>query len=294
MPEEPNRFKAQTAVAIITCNREAFLHETLESIDRNAVGKIYIVNAGAPFLYIPEGVSVIQCQRDPTVVGIAKNIALREMKNAGFEYLFLIEDDVKVKDNAVFEKYIETAMDSGLWAGQLSYGVHGGQAGGNVDEAGNPLKRLVVQYGKHKVDLYRNSFHAFVLYHANTLAHIGYMNESYINAAEHLDHYFHSFHRGLGCNFWYFPDIENSYDYLEDQDGNHNHSVIRKSADFRKNFSTSWGIFKEKYHVYPHEVKDSTVEQVTERLNFIEQHYSQKQFLKTELEPAPPVVDIQQ
>lgn len=274
-----NRFKDKTAIAIITCNREDFFNKVLNSIDKDAVGEIFVVNAGAQFKKRPEGVKIIQCNRNPTVVGIAKNIALREMKQKGYEYLFLIEDDVVVKDNKVFEKYIETAMDSGLWAGQLSYGVHGGVGGGNVAEDGTPLKRLTVQYSKYRVDLYKHSLHAFVLYHANTLDYIGYMGENYCNAAEHLDHYYFTFLKGLGCNYWFFPDIEDSFLYLEDIDKNHESSVIRKSPEFMKNFSESWGIFKEKFKVFPHEISDSLVEEVNETLNNLESRYSQKNLL---------------
>jgi hypothetical protein len=84
----------------------------------------------------------------------------------------------------------------------------------------------------------------------------------------------------LGNSYWYFPDIENSFEYLEDIDTNHNSSVIRNSPDFRNYFSTGWGIFKEKYDVYPHEITDSSVEEVMKRLDFIEAHYSQKQIVE--------------
>lgn len=275
-----NRFKDKTAVALITCNREDFLHRAVDSIDRSAVDRVFVINAGSPFKTVPKDAIIIQCNRNPTVVGIAKNIALREMRNAGYEFLFLMEDDVIVKNNKVFEKYIETAMDSGLWAGQLSYGVHGGVGGGNVAEDGTPLKRLTAEYSKHKVDFYKNSLHAFVLYHSNTLPHIGYMGENYMNAAEHLDHYYTAFRKGLGANYWFFPDIENSFEYLEDIDSNHGSSVIRKDANFTKNFSESWGIFKEKFGIYPHEVTDSSMEELNERLLFLENNYSQKQFLE--------------
>lgn len=274
-----NKFKEQTAVALITCNREDFLHEALNSIDRDSVGQIFVINAGATLQKTPEDVKLIQCNRNPTVVGIAKNIALREMKNEGYQFLFLMEDDVLVKNSKVFEKYIETAMDSGLWAGQLSYATHGGVGGGNVDDGGTPLKRITVQYSKNRVDLYKHSLHAFVLYHANILRHIGYMSENYINAAEHLDHYYTAFLKNLGCAYWNFPDIENSFEYLQDIDTNHDSSVIRKSSDFLNNFSTSWGIFKEKFGMYPHEVTDSTLEEVQEHLDYLEQHYSQKHLL---------------
>jgi hypothetical protein len=277
---EINRFKEKTAVAIITCNREDFLHKALNSIDKDSVGAIYVINAGEQLKNRPEGVPLIQCNRNPTVVGIAKNIALREMKHAGYEFLFLMEDDVVVKNNKVFERYIDTAMDSGLWAGQLSYGTHGGVGGGNVSDDGTPLHRVTVQYTQNKVDLYRHSLHAFVLYHANIIDNIGYMGENYINAAEHLDHFYTAYLKGLGSNFWYFPDIENSFEYLEDIDVNHENSIIRGSRDFNSNFSTSWGIFKEKFQVFPHEITDSSIEEVQERLNYLEKTYSAKQFLK--------------
>lgn len=275
-----NRYKEKTAVALISCNREDFLHKAYDSIDHDSVDKVYIINAGSQFKKNPENAKIIQCARNPTVVGIAKNIALKEMRNAGYDFLFLMEDDVFVKDNNVFQKYIDTAMDSGLWAGQLSYGTHGGVGGGNVADDGTPLKRLTVQYTQHKVDLYKHSLHAFVLYHSNTLPHIGYMGENYCNAAEHLDHYYTSYLKKLGANYWYFPDIEDSFEYLEDIDSNHTNSVIRNSTDFRKNFSESWGIFKSKFSAFPHEITDSTIEEVQERLDFLEKNYSQKQFLQ--------------
>ncbi len=273
-----NTFKEKTALAIITCNREEFLHKALESVDKDSVNEIFVINAGESFKNKPEGVKVIQCNRNPTPVGIAKNIALREMKK-NHDFLFLMEDDVMIKDNRVFEQYILTAMDSGLWAGQLSYGVHGGVGGGNVAEDGTPLKRLTVQYSHNSVDLYKHSLHAFVLYHANTLKHIGYMGENYLNAAEHLDHYYVSFLKGLGSCYWYFPDIEDSFEYLTDIDTNHSSSVIRNSPEFKNYFSTGWGIFKEKYNVYPHEITDSSIEEVMQRLTFIEDNYSQKNIL---------------
>ena len=41
-----NKFKDETAVIVITCNREGFFKNLVSSIDRSAVGKIYVVNAG--------------------------------------------------------------------------------------------------------------------------------------------------------------------------------------------------------------------------------------------------------
>ena len=274
-----NKFKKQTAVGIITCNREEFFKKAIASIDRDAVDKIFVVNNGAAYASYPDGINVIQSHRNPTVVGIGKNNALREMSNAGYEYIFLMEDDVFIKDNNVFEKYILTAADSGLWAGQLSYGLHGGVGGGNVANDGSPIKRATVQYTKYKVDLYHNSFAAFVLYHKSTLKHIGYMDERYLNAAEHLDHYYKAFLKKLGSNYWWFPDIENSSEYIEDQSPNHENSVIRLGETFKTDFVYSWQLFKEKFGMMPHEVKDVDNDAILDKLYSLEKHYARKDLI---------------
>ncbi len=269
-------FKDKIAVSLITCNRPDYLEKALKSIDRNYVGKIYVINNGGKLENLPEDVELIQSSRNPTPVGIGKNKALRKMKNDGYEFLFLMEDDVIIKNNEVFEKYINTACDSGLWAGQLSYGTHGGVGGGNVAPDGTPVIRATVQYTKNKVDLYRNSLAAFVLYHANIIKEIGFFDERYINAAEHLDHYYHSFNKGFGNYYWWFPDIENSFEYIEDIDTNHEGSAIRKNKNFMDDFKYSWALFHSKFKQAPHEIDDTPIAKVLDKLEEIERNYSQK------------------
>ena len=247
---ELNRFKKQTAVAIITCNREAFFNELVKSIDRDAVDKIFVVCAGDNYKGgFPDDVEVLRPQRNPCVVGIAKNIALRKMREAGYTYLFVIEDDVKITDNKVFEKYIETAADSGLWYFQLSYGLHGGIAGGNVNDDGTPRKLQSVQYTKNKVDVYQFSFAAFSFTHRDIFG----INEEYSNACEHLDtHMILATRRPIcGTPLHSCADIYNSHEYIIDQSPNHQDSVIRTSKDFKKNFSDSWQLFKHKWGKFP-------------------------------------------
>lgn len=275
-----NKFAEDTAVGIITCNRPHFLKILLDSLDPT-VGDIYVINSGDKFELDDSHRSkikeLIQCKVSPTPVGHAKNTLLRKMRHSGKKYLFLVEDDVKVKDNKVFEKYIETAADTGLWAGQLSYGLHGGVRGGNVKRDGTPNVRKVVDYTKTSISLFPQSFQAFTLYHSNTLKVIGYFDDFYINAAEHLDHYLDAFLKGIGNYFWWFPDIEDSGKYLEDIDQNHDQSVIRKTADWKVNMTRSWQWFKQKHGYFPSDVPQHSEEEVLDRLNFLETNYSQKQ-----------------
>ena len=277
-----NRFAEKTAIGIITCNRPDFLEKVLESIDPD-VGAIYVINSGDEIALSSEIVekidSYIKTKSSPTPVGRAKNEILRAMRHDDFEYLFLIEDDVRIKDNKVFEKYIETAAETGLWAGQLSYGTHGGHAGGNVNKDGTPNVKEKVDYDSCAIDLYPQAFQAFTLYHANTIRILGYMDEFYVNAAEHLDHYQAAFLKGLGSYFWYFPDIENSSHYLEDIDKDHSGSVIRKDEEWKENMQKAWSWFKRKYGYFPNQMPIALQSQELERLDFIEKHYSRKDLL---------------
>lgn len=274
-----NIFKDKTAVCIITCNREDMFKKAYESIDKDAVGKIFVVNAGDRYTSYPEDAEVVLCLRSPTPVGQAKNKGLRAMHDMGYEYLFLMEDDVTIKNNKVFEEYILTAADSGLWAAQLSYGLHGGVAGGNLSPEGNPIKRATVKYTTKQVDFYRNAFQAFTLIHANVLKFGAWYAEDFINAGEHLFQHCQMFKRKLGTPFWHFGDIYNSHEYIEDQDVNHERSEIRRQPDFMKNFSHSWQLLKHKLGVMPNEIADTGQEALMSILENIEKHYAQKQLL---------------
>lgn len=278
-----NKLANETAIGIVTCNRPDMFKQCFTSIDPS-VGDIYIVNSGEKFEFDYTVKEFIQCDKNPTPVGHAKNKLLRAMRHSGKKYLFLIEDDVKVKDNSVFEKYILTASDTGLWSGQLCYGYH---SLANRQKDGSPFIKDTVDYTNCSVDLYPNACQAFTLYHANSIKILGYFDDFYKNAAEHLDHYYAAFIKGLGNYFWWFPDIENSFQYIEDIDQNYEQSVIRKDPNWENDMKLAWAWFARKWKYYPTTIPHVSKTQVLERLNFIETHYSKKDIVNELLQTTP-------
>jgi hypothetical protein len=283
-----NRFKENTIVGIVTCNRQEMFQTCFDSIDKEAVDKIIVVNSGDRYDSYPDNTQVIFPKRSPIVVGVAKNMLLREMYNAvnsegkPYEWFFVVEDDVKIVDNKVWERYIETACDSGLIHFQLSYGTHGGVAGGSVNPDGTPNKAHVVQYSKNQVDIYNNSFAAFSVGHRSTLQQFGGGNlfrEDFINAAEHLYSHHLMFTRGMGTPFHYFADIYNSFQYIQDQDENHNKSSIRNSPDFMKNFLYSWQLFKSLVGKTPDKLEKMSQDSLMACLENLENLYARKQIV---------------
>lgn len=270
-----NKYKDNTVLGIVTCNREDMLKVLVNSIEPKCFTKRYIINNGAPLSDVYDGYEVLQSNRNPTPVGLGKNKFFREVrKNNPEGYYFLLEDDVEIIDNTVWEKYIDTMHDSGIvW--QLSYGCHGGEAGGNVDTYGDPKVKETVEYSTTKVDFYQESFAAFTLYSGKHFSTVGYMDETYVNAAEHLDHYYRAFLQG-GVPWRYFPDMSESYKFIKDQDKDHQRSVIRNDTNFRQNFISGWQTFKSKYGMFPHELPVPTREYLMTRLEEIEQKFSSK------------------
>ena len=283
-----NRFKENTIVGIVTCNRQEMFQTCFDSIDKEAVDKIVVVNSGERYDSYPDNIEVVFPKRSPIVVGVAKNMLLREMYNAvnskgePYEWFFVVEDDIKIADNKVWEKYIETACDSGLIHFQLSYGTHGGVAGGSVNPDGSINKAHVVEYSKNQVDFYNNSFAAFSVGHRSTLQQFGGGNlfrEDFINAAEHLYTHHLMFTRGMGTPFHYFADVFNSFQYIQDQDENHNKSSIRNNPDFMKNFLYSWQLFKSLVGKTPDKLEKMSPVALMGCLENLESLYAKKQSL---------------
>lgn len=278
MNKGTNKYKEQTVLGIITCNREDMLRVLVDSIDPDCMAKKIIVNNGAPLKGTYDGYEILQSKRNPTSVGSGKNVFFREAKNLFPDgWLVCLEDDIEILDNNVWEKYISTALESGI-IGQLSYGVHGGVNGGSVLSTGEPNILKTVQYEKNKVDFYPQSFAAFTLHHASVFKLVGYMDENYVNAGEHLDHYYRMFlDKKLGGVPWgYFPDASQSYLYIKDQDTNHEKSVIRSQDNFKQNFLDAWALFRRKYQVFPHEVPRPSPEFLMQRLEELEHKFSSK------------------
>lgn len=269
-----NNFFDKTAIGIVTCDRPDFFKTCLNSIPPQS-GKIFIMNAGTvsidPTLSLGVATVIENTTNKRIPVGHAKNILIRKMReDPDNEYLFIVEDDIKIINYNVFEKYIQTAERTGLM-GCLSYGGHGA---GNRNSNGDAVVKETVKYDDDiSIDLYHNSFAAFQLYHRNIFREIGFFDERFVNAAEHLDHYVKQYTAGIAPPFWFFPDIHESWKYIEDQDRNHSSSVIRNDLEFAKIFRNGWEEFKKKRGFYPTDIKEDTKENVLNYLTEIEKLY---------------------
>jgi GT2 family glycosyltransferase len=273
-----NKFTEKTAIGIVTCNREHLFAKCISSINPNC-GRVYYINAGKPYKKQYTGELIQRNGTHTLTVANAKNKLINQMIKDGYEYLFLIEDDIMVKNNEVFQKYIETAMVSGIW-GQLAFG---GSGPANRDVSGKARPIMTLDYENDvAVDVYRNCVGSFAFFHKNIFIKMGMFPEEYINAMEHVDFYCKQDAYFLGLPLGFCPDIHNSDEYLEDLDEELKESVIRQDKDFRQNLTYAIKRFMLHFRVGPidmikRNMEFYTKEKLMERADFLEKNYARKE-----------------
>jgi glycosyltransferase involved in cell wall biosynthesis len=265
-------------IGLITCNREDFFTQALESIPAGKFKRVYVVDASdADQKYAEKyrskyGFKLISPSKR-VVVGVAKNMALRRMQKDGIVHFFLMEDDVRIINEDIAEKYIETANTSGIW-GTLAHNGHGN---GNRDSDGNVEPKNTVTYDNGvKVDFFEHSVQPFVYIHRNIIKHVGLFDEFYKNAIEHLDHYKLQEVKRLGSYYHWFPSPADCGDDIEDIDENHEGSVIRRDESWQRDLEEGAKHFLKKYQYHPFNMPMAGEDQVLERLDYLEKYYAKK------------------
>lgn len=240
----------RVGVSIITCNRPEFYKKCYDSIAGNPdIDVMVVVNDGVEYSHHYTTCHYIQNESN---LGVAKskNKALRFLMDSGCDHLFLMEDDIYVKDPTVFQKYIEASKTSGIQ--HFNYALHG-----NMNKRwpeGTPNPRLVIDYGTLKVSLYLHCVGAFSYYSKKCIESCGYMDEDYFNACEHVDHTYRIIKSDLHPPFWYFADIHDSEKYLGDEPWTLENSTISSRPDHRQLMASSDKSFISKHGMLPMQI----------------------------------------
>jgi glycosyltransferase involved in cell wall biosynthesis len=238
-----------------------------------------IVNDGTPYdsSSYPEQAHLIQHETNMSV-GAAKNSAMKYLLDQGCEHIFLMEDDILIKDEKVFEEYVKHSVISGIK--HLNFALHGpankkGSTGFKTledrkDVDGEPNPRLIIPYpeGK-KIALYPNCVGAFSYYHKSVLDKIGLFDPMFKNAWEHVEHTFQAIKNNFHPPFWYFADLENSWEYLTDIPNSIQESTIARTPEWNENFRIGTEYYKKKHGITPTETPLLNPQSVYNVINYL-------------------------
>lgn len=237
-------------VGIVTCNRPKFFLKCFRSIPDDFL--LAVVNDGADF----EDIDKLSKEKSFTYfhnhtnlgVGKSKNILFRYLLDSGCDHIFIIEDDIIVKDPSVFRKYIEASKKSGIE--HFLFGYHGPANRGNVSK-GVPTPRFIIDYKDFKIAFNANCVGAFCYYTKNCLQKIGLIDEEFLNAFEHVEHSYRLAKAGFCTPYYYWPDLANSCDLLEEAECSELSSAIRPRDDWMDNIKRGALLFKNKHKYSP-------------------------------------------
>jgi GT2 family glycosyltransferase len=237
-------------IGIVTCNRPSFFLKCFRSIPNDMF--IAVVNDGADF----EDIDKLKKEKPFTYLYNNENLGVGRSKNKLFKYLldndcdhiFIIEDDIVVKDKTVFDQYIEASKASGIE--HFCFGYHGPANRNNISK-GKPIPRYIIDYKTFKLAINANSVGAFCYYTRNVLEKVGLIDEDFVNAFEHVEHSYRIAKAGLCTPYWNWPDLANSLDLLDEIECSENSSSIRPRQDWQENIKQGVVLFKKKHNYLP-------------------------------------------
>ena len=253
-------------IGIITCNREDFFKILIDSLPN--VDEIVIVNDGKPYKdeSFPDKINKIIQHKKNIGIGKSKNEALRYLIRKKCNHLFLLEDDIAIKDSNIFSKYIKASKVSGIF--HFNYAFHG-MENRNID--GTLKSRKKVTYSDDiEISFHQNTTAALSYFRDEVISKVGYLDEIYKNVLEHVDHTLQIIKAGYHPPFRWFADISDSHKYIQELDLKQIQSVNRVkplSFKIRKKFFGFYFRFKNKISL--HDIPDSSEEEVIQILDEI-------------------------
>jgi GT2 family glycosyltransferase len=240
----------KVGIGIVTCNRPEFFLKCITSMPKNTT--IIVVNDGSDF----EDIEKLKAKINFHYIHNKKNLGVGKSKNILFKYLldqkcdhiFIVEDDIIVKDLSIFDKYIEARNKTGIQ--HFNFGYHGPANRGGLSK-GTPTPRYVFEYKGIKLAINTHSVGAFCYYTREVLKKVGLIDEAYLNAFEHVDHDYRMAKAGFCTPYWNWPDIADSYLYLDELACSEDSSAIRPRNDWKENIVNGVKIFQHKHNFLP-------------------------------------------
>jgi GT2 family glycosyltransferase len=258
---------SKIGVGLITFNRPEYYKKVLNSIPIKKIDTLVIVNDGENVYVDENDGNLVLKNLKQLGVSKSKNIALKELiEKFDCEHLFLIEDDIVIKDENVFDVYIKAANSTGIH--HMCYE--------KIANNQKTLKYIQNQPDGTNLGFYHNPQGAFMYINANLIKKLGYFDENYLNAFEHIDFAYNLAQKKVAPPFWYFPDLLNSEEYLTDIENSSENSTITNKEKYEENWQNSAKYFIKKWGVFTNQIKEIDKKLMPMFLMFLEQNYSRK------------------
>lgn len=218
-------------LGIVTYNRPDFFYNCIKSVEKHLLGVIHTAwvyddgskKKGYQDIYkqLDKNIAVMVSEKNKGVA-TAKNWLLRRLYEDGCDFLFILEDDLLILSPSAVLSYVEVSKNTGI--GHLMFAHHG------------PMNILgPIWSDPNGIELYPYAVGAWCMYTREVIDKVGYMDESFRNAYEHVEHTHRIALAELTTDWPYFADVRGSKDWIVEQEGSIENSSIRKNKAWAKN-----------------------------------------------------------
>ena len=256
--------KDKIGVGIITYNRPDYFEQCIARMPWHKIDECIVVKDGGGASYsVGDSDNFYYHEYEENGGNCrSKNKAFEYLLEKGCKHIFLVEDDMLIKDENVFDRYIETAYRTGV------YHLMFLKVADNMDH-----KRATID----GLDLHRNPQGSFMYALDSVIKHVGEWDTGFRNAFTHVDWTYRVAQKGLMPQFWWFPDVENSQELIEEIPGSTENSSITNKEKYNENWQKSAQYWMKKYGYFTNQIPDSTQDEVVERLNFLKKNYARSE-----------------
>lgn len=262
----------KVGVGIITCNRkEKFKRLFLQVVENDAIDQICIVK-NKDFNYGDNDPILLQKQSkkvkafhvsEDLGVGHCKNVCMQFLLENSCQHIFIIEDDVFIKDPSVFQVYADTARAFGL--GHLNFNRAWNSQAGKFLEPW-----ATVSNGLFAIELFERLCGDFQYFTRKALEKVGLFDEKdYVNALEHAEHSYRLYLALEYTPYYAFADIQSSDKYLADT--GEQSTIDYGSNLFNQRVKHGAEAFKKKYGYYMMQIPRKSPEEVKAFLQVLQQ-----------------------
>jgi GT2 family glycosyltransferase len=225
-----------------------FFQKCYDSVKKsNNVDFIMVVNDGEQDVEVDENDLYVKNEKN-LGVGKSKNLLLKKALELNADHIFLVEDDIIMKNPEVFNEYIKARNLTGIQ--HFCFGYHG-PANKNGISGGKACPRYIIDYGNVKIAINMHSVGAFCYYTREVLEKCGLIDENFHNAFEHVEHSYRIAKDGYTTPYWNWADLANSMDYLDEIECSEKSSSIRPRNDWKENIIKGATLFQKKHGYSP-------------------------------------------
>lgn len=251
-------------VGIVTYNSENYfkdLWDSLKSTDAR-FDELVVVNGGNKY----EGNYECNWIQHNTnyYPAVCRNDAINFLLQRKCEHIFLIEDDMIIKNKNIFEEYIKASKQTGLK--YFSFASMSWESG----SPGNRTPRLTVNYKNDvSVSFYKNMCNEFTYHHASCFEKVGLYDTTFRDPFD-IDMVYRQSSQEYCSPFWYFADISNSDELIENNPiATSRLQSDRPDGSRQQRIKEQWQIFYKKHGFFVNQIPDIDQNLVIDKLKRI-------------------------